>query len=218
MRARLRSIGIVLALAGSAACVWAQAPSSRAERAPRARPSASVPRPPGWPAPSAWTLPSGLASARPAPSGRSGRSLSELAEAVRRGVVRPDEIRTRLGELAATRSARRDARLAELKARHGADTLEDPGFREELRIHARRMAFLHRAQIVAAADLAEPKRAQTLARIHALTGKEERRHDARLAALRSRIPKQGVAAASASAAAPATGTPGDVAAPKASAR
>jgi hypothetical protein len=142
--------------------------------------------------------------------------MPELAEAVRRGGVRPEEIRARLSELATTRTARRDARLAELHARHGTATLNDPAFQEELRVHARRMAFLHRAQIVAAADLVEPKRSQTLARIGALTAKEERRHDARLAALRSRVPKLAGAAASASAV--VSGNPADVAAPKASAR
>jgi hypothetical protein len=216
MRARLRSVGIVIALAGSAACVWAQAPSSHAERAPRSRPSASVSRPQTWPGASAWTLPSGLPSVRPTPSSRAGRSMSELAEAVRRGGVRPEEIRARLSELTTTRAARRDARLAELHARHGTATLNDPAVREEMRVHARRMALLHRAQIVAASDLAEPKRSQTLARISALTAKEERRHDSRLVALRSRVPKLAGAAASASAG--LSGNPADVAAPKASAR
>jgi hypothetical protein len=142
--------------------------------------------------------------------------MSELAEAVRRGGVRPEEIRARLGELATTRTARRDARVAELQARHDTATLNDPAFREELRVHARRMAFLRRAQMVAAADLVEPKRSQTLARINALTAKEERRHQARLASLRSRIPKLAGAAGSVSPGAPSD--PAGPGAPKASAR
>jgi hypothetical protein len=127
----------------------------------------------------------------------------------------PDEIRAKLSELKATRDGRRDARVSELRARYGAAT-EDPAFRAELRVHARRMAFLHRAQLVAATELAEPKRSRTLARISGLTAKEQRRHGSRMEALSARNPEAALAAASASAGPPTTGTAAAVAAPKAS--
>lgn len=128
----------------------------------------------------------------------------------------PEAVRAKLSELKATRNARRDARVAQLQARHGA-AIEDPAFRAELRVHARRMALLHRAQLVAAAELAEPKRSQTLERISTLTAKEERRHGSRLEALRTRKPNTALAAASASAGTSAAATAAALSAPKASA-
>jgi hypothetical protein len=212
MKHRIRSLGIIAGFAGWAACVWAQEPSSRPERAPRPRPSAGATLPSGWPTPSAWKLPSSVPSAWPLPSGRPGRGLADLAEAMRRGSLRRDELRTKLGELGATRKARREARVAELSTRFGDAALADPALREELRVHARRMAFLHRAEMVAAMDLAEPKRAQTLA----LTAKEERRHGARVDAIRRAAPS-GSALASATAIASSTGSAAAIAVPKASA-
>jgi len=217
MKHRIRSLGIIAGFAGWAACVWAQEPSSRPERAPRPRPSAGAPLPSGWPAPSAWTLPSGAPSAWPLPSGRAGRNLAELAEAMRRGTLRRDEVRAKLGELGNTRKARREARVAELSARYGDAALADPALREELRVHARRMAFLHRAQMVAAMDLAEPKRTQTLARISALSAKEERRHGSRVEAIRRAAPSGSAVASSATAVASSTGSAAAIAVPKASA-
>lgn len=195
MRPRLRAVAIVIALAACAASVWAQAPSSEPERTPRSRPSAGAGLPSAFRVPSAWALPSGLPSAWPVPSSRAGRSLAELAEAARLGVTKREDVSKKLRELMATRTARRAARVAELGARFNHATIDDPAFREELRVHSRRMAFLHRAELVAALELAEPKRTQTLERIRALTAKEERRHAARVETLQ----KPGSAAPKASA-------------------
>jgi hypothetical protein len=116
---------------------------------------------------------------RAAPSGSSQWSRSgqeELAESFRHHRPKPDEVEAKLRELRATAEVRRDAHRALLRTQFTSATLERQDLRDELAKHARRVAFLNRAKLVATTELDEPTRGAALARIDRLTAKEEARH------------------------------------------
>jgi hypothetical protein len=76
-------------------------------------------------------------------------------------------------------------RIEAFRARYSADVLSSPQVRSELRNHARRMAFLRRAEFVAKNELEDPKRTEVLARVKRLFEREEARHARRMEKLRS---------------------------------
>ncbi|HTQ05442.1 MAG TPA: hypothetical protein VMI54_16375 [Polyangiaceae bacterium] len=116
----------------------------------------------------------------PAPAGsahwpRSGQD--DLAEQFRKRRPKPAELQAKLSELRASAGARRDAHRAELRSEFGDAALARKDFQAELGKHARRLAFLSRAKLVATTELDEPKRSATLTRIDQLLAKENTRHD-----------------------------------------
>src|SRR5688572_4478636 len=131
---------------------------------PMPRPAGSMPRPPG------------SMVAHP-------RGSADTAEVFRR--ARGEAHQKRLAELENTRPNRRQQRLQNLRGRYSAEVLADTRVRNELRHHARRMAFLHRAEFIANTELEEPKKSKVLSRVKKLLEREETRHDKRMDHLRS---------------------------------
>jgi len=129
-----------------------------------------------------------LASARPAGSMPRPRGSADVGELSRRNQARHEATRARLAELESTRQARRLKRLEAFRLRYSAELLHDPGVRRELNHHARRMAFLHRAEFVAKNELEDPKRTQVLERVKRLLEREDARHAKRMQKLRSASP------------------------------
>jgi hypothetical protein len=73
---------------------------------------------------------------------------------------------------------RREAHLRQMKARFSDFHLKNDALRNELRRHARAVAFLTRARMVAEEELTdEPKKAKVLKRIDVLLAKEQARHE-----------------------------------------
>jgi hypothetical protein len=125
-----------------------------------------------WPGPSG--APSGSASGR---GFGAHSSQGDLAEAFRRHRPKPAEAQAQIAELRGTFLARREAHRELVRTEFGRAALTQPDLVAELKKHARRMAFLNRAKLVAATELEEPKRTTTLDRIDKLTAKEQARHD-----------------------------------------
>jgi hypothetical protein len=94
-------------------------------------------------------------------------------------------MRARMEELRQTRMERRRQHVEAARRRYPPEVLADARVRDEFRIHARRMARLRRAELVAKTELDEPKRGEVLARVKRLMEREDARHDKRIARLRS---------------------------------
>lgn len=131
----------------------------------------------------------------------------ELAEQFRRRRPKPAELQEKLSELHKTANERRDAHRKELRAKFGA-ALGRKDLQDELAKHARRVAFLNRAKVVATTELDEPKRTTALARIDQMLAKEDARHDGAVQKLNASGPN---------AVASAAATPSGSAAPSGSA-
>lgn len=86
-------------------------------------------------------------------------------------------LRQRMLERMATRKARRETHVAQLQGRFSQFHLKNEALREELRRHARSLAFLTRARLIAEEELTDPKKAKVLERIEVLLAKEKARHD-----------------------------------------
>jgi hypothetical protein len=128
--------------------------------------------------------PSGSASAGP-------RHIhGDWAEDFRKRRPTPKELMERLAEIKASAGARRSAHMAEVRARFGA-ALGRREVMEELRRHARRVAFLNRAKFIATTEFDEPRRTTALARIDKLMTKEKARHERRVEKLKSNAPSPG---------------------------
>lgn len=173
-------------------------------------------RPHGGPGAFPSGFPSGFHPGRPAPSGSAPpRSWqAELAEQFRKHRPNHDEATRAITEARATSRARREAHIAELKERYPRHALASREGLGELRAHARRMAFLNRAKVVATTELDEPKRTTTLARIDKLLAAEQTRHQKRMEALRTPAAAPSGAPSAVAAGAASTDAP---AAPKGSA-
>jgi len=124
---------------------------------------------------------------RPLPSGSSAarHPAADWAEGFRKKRPNPKEVEARIAEVKATVASRRAQHLAELKGRFGAQVLATREFAQEFRIHARRMAFIHRAQFIATTEFDEPRRSKALARIDKLMEREQARHERHLEKLKS---------------------------------
>jgi hypothetical protein len=127
--------------------------------------------------------------AHPVPSG-SGFHLgqAELAESFRKHRPNQEELKAAMTAAREGAKVRREARILEVRQRYGLGALSRREVLDELRVHARRMAFLNRAKLVATTELEEPKRAKALARIDKLTAAEKTRHEERIAKLRATSP------------------------------
>jgi hypothetical protein len=141
--------------------------------------------------------PSGSASAGP-------RHIhGDWAEDFRKRRPTPKELVERLAEIKASAGARRSAHMAEVRARFGA-ALGRHEVMEELRRHARRVAFLNRAKFIATTELDEPKRTTVLARIDKLITKEKARHERRVEKLKTNAPSPGPSGSASAAPTPPT--------------
>jgi hypothetical protein len=111
----------------------------------------------------------------PKPFG-SARMLGSASPAASAAGV-PGGLQRRMMERMRTVKERRDAHVRELRGRFTRFHLNNSMIMEELRHHARRVAFLNRARMIAEEELAEPKKAKVLKRIDVLLAKEQARHE-----------------------------------------
>lgn len=118
---------------------------------------------------------------------RHGRRSSEVHAAIaefRAGKITKEELKQRLTKLRDNVADRRKAHREELKERWGS-TLANPSAQEELRHHARRMARLNRALVVAQTEDKLKDKAKITERIESLTQKENERHERAMTRLSS---------------------------------
>jgi hypothetical protein len=123
-------------------------------------------------------------------------AVHELFQDLKDGKVKKEELTAKFAQLSATRDERRKEHRVDVGKRWGS-TLAMPPARNELKLHARRIAFLDRALVLAQADT-KPDKAKTIDRISKLIDKENARHDKAMA----RIQSEPASAASAASAAP----------------
>lgn len=138
-----------------------------------------------------------------------GSAVAGLVKQLRAGGITRAEFDEKFKELRKNAKERRKARLEAVRERFDAAVLRAEPTKEEFRHHARRMAFLNRAQVVAQTELTGDKQKKTLARIDKLIELETERHEKALERLKgggSPTPP-GSAIAAASAAAPAASAP-----------
>lgn len=141
--------------------------------------------------------PSGSAPGRGWDARKNQGDQGELAEQFRHHRPKPEEAEAKLGELRSTFAARRQAHRERMRADFGPAALSHPDVFAELRKHARRMAFLNRAKLVATTELEEPKRTAALGRIDKLIASEQARHQAAVQKLKAERPSTPAASASA---------------------
>jgi hypothetical protein len=128
-----------------------------------------------------------------APGHRGYRNaFRELYDDLKEGKLKKEDLKTKLAQLHDTVSERRKQHREEI-GKHWGATLALPPAREELKIHARRMAFLNRALVLAQGDT-KPDKEKTVERISKLIDKENTRHDKAMARIQSQ-PATAVAAA-----------------------
>jgi hypothetical protein len=134
-------------------------------------------------------------------------AVGALVKQLRAGEITRAEFDAKFKELKANAKQRRKARLAEVRERFDATVLRGAPVKEEFRQHARRMAFLNRAQVVAQTELTGDKQKKTLARIDKLIELEDQRHEKAMERLKGgdtpTPPGSAMAAASAATAASA---------------
>jgi hypothetical protein len=134
--------------------------------------------------------------------------MAALIKSLRSGEITKTDFEAKLKELKQKTKERRKARHDELRGRFTNVALRSEAFRAEVKTHARRMAFLNRAQVVAQTELTGDKQKKTLARIDKLLELETKRHDEKLEKLKyGDAAPPGSALANASAAAPAASAP-----------
>jgi hypothetical protein len=152
--------------------------------------------------------------------GRFRSGLHLLFADFKDGKIKKEELKDKLAKLRETASQRRHEHRQALKNRWGT-ALTLPPVREELRHHARRMAFLNRALFLAQTEVAPKDKAKLVERIEKLIDKENDRHERAMERFKSMPPAPGAVAAPGSPGAPgapgAPATPATPAAPAAAA-
>ncbi len=141
-------------------------------------------------------------------------ALRELLEELKSGKLKKADVKDRIAKLRDTLAARRAEHQAELKARWGG-VLAMPAVREELEHHARRMARLNRAAVLAETEVTKDKD-KLVERIQKLIDKEQARHDKAMERFKS-MPTTPAASAPGAAAAAAPAASAAAAAPAAAA-
>lgn len=128
------------------------------------------------------------------------RMLSnQIAEQLRNGNPRPDELKKQLEEFKALQADRRADQRALLHRRWG-QAVQKPDVKDELERHARRLARLQRLEVVVATERTGDQRKRLIERIERMRTQENTRHEE---AMKKLVP-EGAAPADASAvAAPA---------------
>jgi len=128
-------------------------------------------------------------------------ALHALIEDLKHGKVKKAELKDHLAKLRENMAERRKHHQGELKARWGA-TLAMPAVREELQHHARRMARLNRAMLLAQTELTKDKD-KVVERIDKLIDKEQERHERAMERFKSMPTTPAASAGPAASAAPA---------------
>lgn len=136
--------------------------------------------------------------------GRGFSGMRHLGEEYKHGRVKKAELAERLAAMKQNLAERRRAHRMAVRDRWGA-ALAHPACREELRLHARREAFLNRALFLAHTEVTKDKD-KLVERIEKLIEKENARHDRAMERLKS-MGAMAASAAPAPSAAPAASTP-----------
>jgi hypothetical protein len=127
-------------------------------------------------------------------------AVNELFQEMKAGKLTKDQLKQKLTELHATTAERKKEHREELGKQWGATLAKAPA-KDELKVHARRMAFLNRALVLAQSDT-KPDKQKTIDRITQLIDKENARHDQAMTRIQSQPAP--VASALPTPAAPAT--------------
>jgi hypothetical protein len=160
---------IGIAMFGLIASASAQSPSGSAHRA---KPPHAHPHPGGSAAPH------GSAGHAHKPGGSMPPLGSGMPAASHPGGPHAHPgLHKRMMERMATLKERRAARVGQLRARFSELHLQNHALKNELRRHARSVAFLTRARMVAEEELTDPRKSKVLKRIDVLLAKEQARHD-----------------------------------------
>lgn len=111
-------------------------------------------------------------------SGRHGfrGPMRQLREELKTGKLTKDQLKDKLAKLRESVGERGKEHRHELSRRWGG-TLALPAAREELKNHARRMAFLDRALVLAETEAKDKDKDKLNARISKLIDKEDERHE-----------------------------------------
>jgi hypothetical protein len=115
--------------------------------------------------------------------GRGAHGMREMLDELKAGKLKKADVKARLAELEQRRDERTKEHREELKARFGS-TLATPSAREELEHHARRMARLDRALVLAETEVTKD-RDKLKERIQKLIDKENTRHEQAMQRLKS---------------------------------
>jgi|GEM_PF-1378917 len=128
-------------------------------------------------------------------------AMRELHDELKAGKIKKEDLKDRLAKLHETAGERGKQHRQELSKRWGG-TLAQPSAVEELKHHARRMAFLDRAMVLAETEAKD--KAKLTERISKLIDKENDRHERAMERLKSMPPTPAAPASAApSAMAPA---------------
>jgi hypothetical protein len=106
-------------------------------------------------------------------------AMRQLREEIKDGKLKKEDLKAQLDKLHQTAAERGKAHREDLLKRWGS-ALSVPSARNELKLHARRMAFLDRALLVAQTDN-KPNKDKMLERISKLIDKENQRHESAMA-------------------------------------
>jgi len=118
--------------------------------------------------------------------------IRELYQDLKNGKLKKDQLQAKLTQLHDTLDERRKAHREDIGKRWGA-TLEKPAARNELKVHARRTAFLERALVLTQSD-GKLDKDKTIDRISKLIDKENARHEKAMTRIQS-VPADAVTAA-----------------------
>src|SRR6478736_631974 len=121
----------------------------------------------------------------------------DLYQDLKDGKIKKEDLKAKVAQLQETRTERRKEHREDVGKRWGS-TLAKPSARDELKLHARRMAMLNRALVLAQEDT-KPDKDKTIDRISKLIDKENARHEKAM----THIQSEPAAAATAAASAPA---------------
>jgi hypothetical protein len=139
------------------------------------------------------------------PDGRRGDgfrgALRELHDELKAGKIKKEDLKDKLAKLRDTAGERGKQHRQELNKRWGG-ALAQPSALEELKHHARRMAWLNRAMVVAETGAADKDRPKLTERISKLIDKENDRHERAMERLKSMPATPGASAAPSAAPAP----------------
>jgi hypothetical protein len=126
-------------------------------------------------------------------------AMRQLREDLKSGKLKKGDLKDKLAKLHETAGERGKEHRQELSRRWG-NALGQPSAREELKLHARRMAFLDRAMVLAETEAKDKDKVTD--RISKLIDKENERHERVMERLKS-MPTPPAPSAAASAPAPA---------------
>jgi hypothetical protein len=126
-------------------------------------------------------------------------AMRELHDDLKAGKLKKEEVKDRLAKLRESSGERGKQHRRELSKRWGG-ALAQPSAVEELKHHARRMAWLNRAMVVAETEAKD--KAKVTERISKLIDKENDRHERAMEKLKSMPTTPGASAAPAAAPAP----------------